>query len=167
MPIAPPSPKLSWICDARYCRVTNASLIPWRWRRSKMCPRHGLLTIETIGLGRLIVRGRRRLPSPPAMTTACIRASLEREGTTSRRTRRSFPRRRYSARSLRRVGELVGERLGEVDRLSLDVVVVGLEHLKHEVRRTGGHLPVGAEHRHAPGQRGEVQILVTRVVVDR
>src|SRR5438034_8754962 len=72
MPLAPPSPKLSWICDARYCSVTNASLTPWRCSRSKMCPRHGLLTIDTIGLGRLIVSGRRRLPSPPAITTACI-----------------------------------------------------------------------------------------------
>ena len=37
-----------------------------------MCPRHGLFTIWTIGFGRLIVRGLSRLPSPPAMTTACI-----------------------------------------------------------------------------------------------
>src|SRR2546428_7290245 len=41
-----------------------------------MCPRQGLLTIATIGFGRLIVSGLRRLPSPPAMTTACMRASL-------------------------------------------------------------------------------------------
>src|SRR5438552_11874978 len=62
--------------DARYCRVTNASSMPWRLSRSKMCPRQGLLTIATIGFGRLIVSGLRRLPSPPAMTTACMRASL-------------------------------------------------------------------------------------------
>src|SRR5438105_4121131 len=62
--------------DARYCRVTNASSMPWRFSRSKICPRQGLLTIATIGFGRLIVRGRRRLPSPPAMTTACMSASL-------------------------------------------------------------------------------------------
>jgi hypothetical protein len=30
----------------------------------------------TMGFGRLIVSGRRRLPSPPAMTTACIGPSL-------------------------------------------------------------------------------------------
>src|SRR6185312_15321437 len=65
---------------ARYWSVTNASWIPCRWSRSKMCPRQGLLTIETIGLGLLIVRGRRRLPSPPAMTTACIRPSLGERG---------------------------------------------------------------------------------------
>src|SRR5437879_3495816 len=50
--------------------------MPWRLSRSKMCPRQGLLTIATIGFGRLIVSGLRRLPSPPAMTTACMSASL-------------------------------------------------------------------------------------------
>src|SRR5438093_7714312 len=55
---------------ARYWRVTTASLKPCRFTRSKMWPRHGLFTIATIGLGRLIVSGRRRLPSPPAITTA-------------------------------------------------------------------------------------------------
>src|SRR5437773_10553487 len=72
MPTDPPSPNESWICDARYCSVTNASVMPCLCGRSKMCPRHGLLTVDTIGLGRLIVSGRRRLPSPPAITTACI-----------------------------------------------------------------------------------------------
>src|SRR6059036_2872632 len=64
--------------EARYWRVTNESSMPWRFRSSKMCPRQGLSTMGTIGLGRLIVRGRRRLPSPPAMTTACIGPSLVR-----------------------------------------------------------------------------------------
>ncbi len=32
----------------------------------------GLLTIGTIGLGRLMVNGRKREPAPPAMTTAFI-----------------------------------------------------------------------------------------------
>src|SRR5438128_9457966 len=41
-----------------------------------MWPRQGLFTICTIGFGLLIVSGRRRLPSPPAMTTACIESSL-------------------------------------------------------------------------------------------
>src|SRR5438132_3868639 len=76
MPSEPPSPYASWMTDARYCRVTNASSMPWRLSRSKMCPRQGLLTIATIGFGRLIVSGLRRLPSPPAMTTACMSASL-------------------------------------------------------------------------------------------
>src|SRR5229473_3344504 len=62
--------------DARYCSVTKASSMLWRFRRSKMWPRQGLFTIDTIGFGRLIVSGRRRLPSPPAMTTACMSASL-------------------------------------------------------------------------------------------
>src|SRR5260221_2609101 len=50
--------------------------MPCRLSRSKMWPRQGLLTIDTIGFGRLIVSGLRRLPSPPAMTTACIGPSL-------------------------------------------------------------------------------------------
>src|SRR5258708_10754853 len=50
--------------------------MPCRLSRWKMWPRQGLLTIDTIGFGRLIVSGLRRLPSPPAMTTACIRPSL-------------------------------------------------------------------------------------------
>src|SRR5213078_3015279 len=62
--------------DAMYWSVTNESSMPWRLRRSKMCPRQGLSTMGTIGFGRLIVSGRRRLPSPPAITTACITASL-------------------------------------------------------------------------------------------
>src|SRR5437773_4512086 len=80
MPTDPPSPNESWICDARYCSVTNASVMPCLCSRSKMCPRHGLLTIDTIGLGRLIVSGRRRLPSPPAITTACICREHRRAG---------------------------------------------------------------------------------------
>src|SRR2546423_9403487 len=62
--------------EARYWSVTNASSMPCRFSRSKMWPRQGLLTIDTIGFGRLIVSGLRRLPSPPAMTTACTGVSL-------------------------------------------------------------------------------------------
>src|SRR5438094_9520771 len=76
MTTEPPSPNESCICVARYCSVTKASLMPCRFKRSKMWPRQGLLTIDTIGFGRLIVSGLRRLPSPPAMTTACIGPSL-------------------------------------------------------------------------------------------
>ena len=35
-----------------------------------MCSMHGLPTIGTIGFGWFDVSGRRRVPSPPAMTTA-------------------------------------------------------------------------------------------------
>ena len=35
-----------------------------------MCSMQGLPTIGTIGFGWLDVSGRRRVPSPPAMTTA-------------------------------------------------------------------------------------------------
>src|SRR5256885_14439040 len=44
--------------------------MPCRLSRSRTCSITGLLTIGTIGFGRLIVDGRRREPSPPAMTTA-------------------------------------------------------------------------------------------------
>src|SRR5438477_8274102 len=64
--------------EARYWSVTNESSMPCRLSSSKMWPRHGLLTMGTIGFGRLIVSGRSRLPSPPAMTTACMKASLVR-----------------------------------------------------------------------------------------
>src|SRR5579875_2310919 len=46
------------------------SVMPCRFRRFRMCSMTGLPTIGTIGLGRLMVRGRRRDPSPPAITTA-------------------------------------------------------------------------------------------------
>ena len=39
---------------------------------STMCSMHGLPTIGTIGFGWFEVSGRRRVPSPPAMTTAFI-----------------------------------------------------------------------------------------------
>ena len=37
-----------------------------------MCSMQGLPTMGTIGLGWFDVSGRRRVPSPPAMTTAFI-----------------------------------------------------------------------------------------------
>ena len=40
-----------------------------------MCSMQGLPTIGTIGLGWFEVSGRRRVPSPPAITTAFIRAA--------------------------------------------------------------------------------------------
>ncbi len=40
-----------------------------------MCSMHGLPTIGTIGLGWFEVSGRSRVPSPPAITTAFIRAA--------------------------------------------------------------------------------------------
>ena len=43
---------------------------PWAFSSSMMCSMQGLPTIGTIGFGWLDVSGRRRVPSPPAMTTA-------------------------------------------------------------------------------------------------
>src|SRR5450756_2292153 len=56
----------------RNASVTIVSSMPWRLTRSTMYSMHGLLHTDTIGLGWLLVRGRRRVPSPPAMITACI-----------------------------------------------------------------------------------------------
>ena len=54
--------------------VTITSSKPWAFRSSMMCSMHGLPTIGTIGFGWFDVSGRRRVPSPPAMTTAFMRA---------------------------------------------------------------------------------------------
>src|ERR671917_1003856 len=53
-----------------YSRVTTTSSKPWRLSRSTMCSMHGLLTIEIMGLGWLLVSGRSLVPLPPAMITA-------------------------------------------------------------------------------------------------
>src|SRR5690606_20406314 len=50
--------------------VTTMSSMPWRTSRSMMCSIIGRLTSGSIGLGLLEVRGRSRVPSPPAMITA-------------------------------------------------------------------------------------------------
>src|SRR5919197_5352069 len=57
---------------ARYCTVTTTSVMSWRLSSRRMCSITGRLTIGTMGLGRPTVKGRRREPSPPAMTTAFI-----------------------------------------------------------------------------------------------
>ena len=51
-------------------RVTITSSKPCSRSSSRMCSMHGLPTIGTIGFGWFEVSGRRRVPSPPAMTTA-------------------------------------------------------------------------------------------------
>src|ERR687886_118700 len=53
-----------------YSRVARTSVKPWRLSRSMMCSMHGLLTIEIMGFGWLLVNGRSRVPFPPAMITA-------------------------------------------------------------------------------------------------
>src|SRR5918999_6126294 len=55
-----------------YSRVTTTSSKPWRLSRSTMCSMHGLLTIEIMGFGWLLVSGRSLVPLPPAMITAFI-----------------------------------------------------------------------------------------------
>ena len=65
-----PSPKYVRIACGMNARVTTTSSIPWRRSRSTMCSMHGFPTIGTIGFGWFEVSGRRRVPSPPAITTA-------------------------------------------------------------------------------------------------
>jgi hypothetical protein len=74
MPRLSPSPKWLRIACGRKATVTMTSSKPWPWRSSTMCSMHGLPTIGTIGFGWFDVSGRRRVPSPPAMTTAFISA---------------------------------------------------------------------------------------------
>ncbi len=50
--------------------VTTISSKPWLLRRVTMCSIMGRLAIGIMGLGWLQVRGRNRVPSPPAMMTA-------------------------------------------------------------------------------------------------
>src|SRR5487761_1142008 len=58
----------------RYCRVMITSVIPCRRSRRRTCSMQGRPTTGTSGLGRRLVSGRSRLPSPPAITTAFIGA---------------------------------------------------------------------------------------------
>src|SRR3954447_10526905 len=50
--------------------VTITSSSPCCLSSSRMCSMQGLPTIGTIGFGWFEVSGRRRVPSPPAITTA-------------------------------------------------------------------------------------------------
>src|SRR5262245_44863185 len=52
--------------------VTTISSKPWVRNRPTMCSIIGTLAMGIIGLGALDVRGRSRVPSPPAMMTAFI-----------------------------------------------------------------------------------------------
>src|SRR5438270_489505 len=54
----------------RYCTVATTSRSWWRRRWRRMCSMIGRPATGTSGFGRLLVSGRRREPSPPAITTA-------------------------------------------------------------------------------------------------
>jgi hypothetical protein len=45
-----------------------------------MCSIIGLLASGTIGLGMLLVKGRRRVPNPPAITTAFMARNFRAKG---------------------------------------------------------------------------------------
>src|SRR5581483_5378325 len=74
-PSQSPSPKYVRIACGRNATVTTISSKPWSRRSSRMCSMQGLPTIGTIGFGWFEVSGRRRVPSPPAITTAFTRRS--------------------------------------------------------------------------------------------
>src|SRR4051794_9224229 len=69
-----PSPvaKYERIACGRNARVMITSSKPCFLSSSRMCSMQGLPTIGTIGFGWFDVSGRRRVPSPPAITTALI-----------------------------------------------------------------------------------------------
>ena len=58
--------------------MTTVSVKPCRCSSRSTCSMIGLLTIGSSGLGMLAVIGRRRVPSPPAITTAFMTASPHR-----------------------------------------------------------------------------------------
>src|SRR5918997_1279651 len=58
--------------DERNCTVATTSVMPCLRSRTRMCSIIGRFTMGSMGLGMLLVSGRRREPSPPAMITACM-----------------------------------------------------------------------------------------------
>ena len=70
-----PSPKKLRMMLARNCTVMTTSFIPLRRNRRRMWCSMGWPMIGSMGLGWLLVSGRRRVPCPPAITTAFTPAS--------------------------------------------------------------------------------------------
>src|SRR5438270_11362765 len=69
-PKSDPSPKWLRMLAPRYCRVATTSRAWCLRSSSRMCSMIGRPPTGTSGLGRWLVSGRSREPSPPAMTTA-------------------------------------------------------------------------------------------------
>ncbi len=69
-PYSSPAPKYERMLAARYCTVTTAWSIPCMLSSRSRWPMIGSPTTGSSGLGTFVVRGRRRVPSPPAITTA-------------------------------------------------------------------------------------------------
>ena len=87
-----PSPRRLRISAPRYARVTTTSRTPWSRSSRRMCSRTGVPTTGTSGLGRRLVSGRSRAPSPPAMTTAFTGTSSRAPACPSdHMARREFP----------------------------------------------------------------------------
>src|SRR5207248_6765445 len=62
---------------ARNCTVTTTSVNPCLRSNRRMCCSMGSPMIGSIGFGWLLVRGRRRVPWPPAITTAFTEVILD------------------------------------------------------------------------------------------
>src|SRR5215831_3133219 len=88
-PQALPSPKWPVIVSGRKYRRTARSVKPRRFRSRTMCSMMGTLPTGTRGFGKCAVRGLRRVPNPPAMTTAFISRS-PRSQTGAPRTHRAY-----------------------------------------------------------------------------
>ena len=70
IPRSSPSPKYARTIEPRKWTVTTVSVNWCRFKSRSTCSMIGRLTTGSRGLGMLVVMGRRRVPSPPAMTTA-------------------------------------------------------------------------------------------------
>src|SRR5439155_635670 len=76
-PVGEPAPKSLRLDAPRDCIVATMSRRWWRGRWGRMCSMLGRPAAGTRGLGMVLVSGRRRDPSPPAMTTALISPTLD------------------------------------------------------------------------------------------
>src|SRR5947209_5321743 len=68
-------PKTRSTASERYPHDSSTSSTPWRPSRSSMNDRNGRPASGITGFGSVSVSGRRRVPSPPASTRACISAA--------------------------------------------------------------------------------------------
>src|SRR3954451_18779366 len=73
MPNAEPSPSTLRTPEARCPQDMTMSSTPCSRSQSSMKTTNGRSTSGTTGLGTVVVRGRRRVPSPPARIRACTR----------------------------------------------------------------------------------------------
>src|SRR5436190_15123463 len=166
-----PSSKWLWITSGKYPRSMRIRSNPWSRSISTMYSRNGLPWNSTIGLGRVSVIGRSRVPRPPARITAwvgrCSR-SLEREANISRRSSRVI--------LCQAVGQDVADdRVGVLDQLVsallrgqpdaladqvLQNAAVEAEQADRDGTSAAGHLDRSHEVRRVPARRDHNQQVV-------